>query len=206
MDAGRDILAEAAKLFDVAGIVAVGRDSVVILGLATSARRDLDDFARDEGRTFHIRGFEAHMRPLLDSLVDSVRRLGLPVDIMGHCGYPAPGDLNLKRCAVAAGVAAWGKNAMVLHPRFGPWLRLAALKIVGTALEDTGPGLDGFVQNPLCADCNACIDACPPGVLQPYYLRDTRNCLANISWLPDPGKVECCDRCWVVCPAGRPAE
>jgi ferredoxin len=206
MSVSGDVLYHAEELFDTAGITHAGGSSVLVVGLATSPERDLDDFVRDEERVFKIRGFETHMQPLLDSLVDNIRKLGISVDITGHCGYPPPDVLNLKRCAVAAGVATWGKNAMVLHPRFGPRLRLAALKIPGTMLKGTGPGLDGFAKNPLCADCNACIDACPTGVLEPYYMRDSRNCLAKITWSPDPGKVECCDRCWVVCPAGRPAE
>ena len=202
----KDVMAEAEKLFDAAGITTPGSDSFLVVGLATSPSRDLDDFVRDEEREFRIRGFETHIRPLLDLLVDSIGKLGLSAGIMEPCGYPQPNELNLKRCAVASGVADWGKNAMVLHPRFGPWLRLASLKIAGTALDGTGPDLDGFTQNPLCADCNGCIEACPPGVLEPYYMRDRRNCLANISRSPAPGKVSCCDLCWMVCPAGRPAE
>ena len=200
-----DVRAEAEKLFDAAGIATMGSDSILVVGLSTSSNRDLDDFVRDDAGVFRIRGFETHVRPKLESLVDRVRKLGLNADIMEPCGYPHPYELNLKRCAVAAGLAGWGKNAMVLHPHFGPWIRLASLKVAGTALEGTGPGLDGFSQNPLCADCNACVDACPAGVLEPYYMRDGRNCLANISRSPDPGKVECCDLCWTVCPVGRPA-
>ena len=201
-----DVMAEAEKLFDAAGITTVGGDRILVVGLATSPARDLDDFARDRDRLFRIRGFETHVRPLLNLLVDSIRMLGLSADIMEPCGYPHPDELNLKRCAVGAGVAGWGKNAMVLHPRFGPWIRLASVKMAGAALQDTGPGLDGFTRNPLCADCNACIEACPAGVLEPYYMRDRRSCLANISLSPEPGRVECCDLCWTVCPAGKPAD
>ena len=201
-----DVMAEAEKLFDAAGITPIGSDSVLVVGLTTSPGRDLDDFVRDKDRLFRVRGFETHIRPLLDLLVDSIHKLGLTAGIIEPCGYPHPDALNLKRCAVAAGVAARGKNAMVLHPRFGPRIRLASLKIAGAALEGTGPGLGGFTRNPLCADCNACIDACPAGVLEPYYMRDRRSCLANISLSPEPGRVECCDLCWTVCPVGRPAD
>jgi len=200
-----DVIVEAEGLFDAVGITTIGSDSVLVVGLATSPERDLDDFVRDEARAFRIRGFETHIRPLLDSLVDCISRLGLTAEVMEPCGYAPPDQLNLKRCAVAVGVASWGKNAMVLHARFGPWIRLASLKIAGAALQNTGPGLDGYAQNPLCADCNACIDVCPAGVLEPYYMRDRRNCLANISLSPEPGRIECCDLCWTVCPAGRPA-
>ena len=202
MSVTRDIIAEAEKLFDGTGVVPDGENSIVIVGLATSPGRDLDYFVRGEDGTVEMPGFEAYIRHPLELLTASIRRLGLNVAIMGTYGYPEGYELNLKRQAVAAGMVSWGKNAMVLHPAYGPRLRLAALKITGTILEGTGPGLDGFMTNQLCDNCNACIDACPQGVLDPYYVHDRRNCLANISWSTDPGTVDCCNRCWLVCPQG----
>ena len=168
MSAGEQVLREARKLFDAAGIVVLGGDSILIVGLETSLERDLDDFVRDEQRAFIIRGFETHLQPLLESLVDYIRGLGLSVEIAGHCGYSPPNELNLKRMAVAAGLGNWGKNAMLLHPHFGPRLRLAALRITGVALDETGPGPDVFEQPSFCQDCTACIDACPLNILEPY--------------------------------------
>jgi ferredoxin len=202
LNVGEQVLDRARKLFDAAGIVPLGGESILIVGLETSPERDLDDFIRDEKSVFTIRGFEIHFQPLLNSMVDYIRGLGLSVEITGYCGYPQGYELNLKRLAVAAGLGSWSKNAMLLHPHFGPRLRLAALRMTGTTLDRTGPGLDGFEQNPSCRECTACIDACLVGVLEPYYLRDTRACRASIAWSPDPGKVECCDLCWTVCPVG----
>ncbi len=204
MSTSERVLNEARKLFDAAGIVIINGDSILIVGLETSPERDLDNFIRDKDRVFIIRGFEIHLQPLLDSLVDYIHGLGLSVEVPGHCGYPRGDELNLKRLAVAAGLGGWGKNAMLLHPRFGPRLRLAALRITGAAMNGTGPGLDWFEQNPSCQECTACIDACPVGVLEPYYLGDTRACRASTAWSPEPGKVECCDLCWKVCPVGLP--
>lgn len=204
MSTGEQILNEARRLFDAVGIVVIDDDSILIAGLETSPERDLDDFIRDEKRIFKIRGFEIHFQPLLDSMTDFIRELGLSVEITGHCGYPQGYELNLKRLAVAAGLGRWGRNAMLLHPRFGPRLRMAALRIARATLDITGPGLDEFEQNPSCRDCTACIDACPAGVLEPYYLWDTDACRANTAWSPGPGKVECCDLCWKACPVGLP--
>jgi hypothetical protein len=202
LSTGEQILNKARKLFDAAGIAVINGDNILIVGLETSPEHDLDDFIRNEKRSFIIRGFEIHLRPSLNSLMDYIGKLGLSVEMIGHCGYPRGDELNLKRLAVAAGLGSWGKNAMLLHPRFGPRLRLAALRIAGAALDETGPGIDEFVQPLYCQDCNACIDACPVGVLEPYYLGDTRACRASTDWSPEPGKVECCDLCWKVCPVG----
>jgi len=197
------IIAEAQRLFNTAGIVSDNEDSILILGLETTPERDLDDFYRDEDGVFQILGFEKHVRPRLDSLVSFLQEQGLKAEILGHCGYPNGEVLNLKQQAVAAGLGMWGKNAMVLHPQFGLWLRLMTVKIAGTMLSTTGPGRNSHTENPLCKDCTACIDACPLGILEPYYLRDIGNCLASTSKWPQPGKTECCDLCWKACPVGR---
>ena len=56
---------------------------------------------------------------------------GLAVEIWGPYGYPWGEELNLNRQAVTAGLGRWGKNALMLHPRHGPWLRLMAVKVGG---------------------------------------------------------------------------
>ena len=70
----------------------------------------------------------------------------------------------------------WGKNAMVLHPRFGPWLCLMSVKIISTALYSTGSGKDSHDENPVCKDCIVCIDVGPVSILELYYLRDRNSC------------------------------
>jgi len=199
----KEIIIEAQRLFGAVGVTPYGGDSLLILGLVTTPERDLDDFFREgNGTFFRLRGFEAHARPRLDSLIHLIQERGLSAKTVGQCGYPRAGELNLKQQAVAAGLGSWGKNALVLHPKFGPWLRLMAVK-VGAALSPTGSGRDSHKENPLCQDCTACIDACPLGILEPYYLRDSIRCEANISNLPQKGKLVACDKCLVVCPVGK---
>jgi epoxyqueuosine reductase QueG len=201
---GGKIIKEAGKLFDAAGLVPLDTDSVLIVGIATSPDQDLDDFLRDENRAFITRGFQVYLQPKLEAMVESLHELGLSSEIWGPSGYPRGGELNLKRQAVEAGLGLWGKNSMLLHSVYGARLRLAAIKIVGASLECTGPGSDGHRDNPLCRDCNMCVNICPAGVLEPYYVWDAETCLANTSHAPVPGKVVCCDRCWSVCPVGIP--
>ena len=169
--------------------------------MATSLEQDLDDFIRDEHNRFFIPGFETHVQPRLESLVGVLRGKGLITEILGHCGYPLRGEQNLKKLAVSAGICRWGKNAMVLHSRFGSRFRLMATKIVGSALTPTGPGEDNHEENPLCQECTICIESCPVKILDPYYLRDRNHCLASTSG-KGPGKVVGCDICWTKCPVG----
>ena len=91
------IITESQRLFDAAGIVPDGEDSILILGLATTTERDLDDFFRDKDGALQIRGFETHVQPRLDSLVSFLREKGLSAEILGQGGYPLRGELNLKQ-------------------------------------------------------------------------------------------------------------
>jgi ferredoxin len=195
------ILSVATRLFDAAGIAPSRVGNILILGIATSPQQNLDEFFRDEQHAFHTPGFERIMLPRLNKVVDSLREMGVSAAIFGHCGYPEGSQLNLKRLAVASGIASWGKNAMVLHPRFGPRLRLASIRLDIPEPTCTGPGLAAVTTNQTCQDCEACINVCPEGVLDAYYIRDHRACRANTSGMP-PGPVECCSLCWQVCPAG----
>ena len=200
----KEILAEARRLFDTAGITKYGEDSLLILGLESTPQRDLDDFYRDADGVFRILGFEVHAQPKLDSLIHFIKEKGLDARLTGRCGYPTNGEKpNLKQQAVAAGLGKWGKNSLLLHPELGPRLRLMGMKVTGTDLLPTGTGRDSHEDNPLCKDCAACIDACPVGVLEPYRVRDRASCLARISKSSPKDKLVICDQCWVVCPAGR---
>ena len=198
-----NIVTEAQRLFDVVGITTYSQGNLLILGIVTTPEKDLDEFLRDEGGVFRLRGFEVHAQPRIGALIRFIREQGLSAEIWGRCGYPQGEELNLKRQAVAAGLGKWGKNSLVLHPCFGPWLRLMAVRVMEAILSPTGPGRDSHEENLLCKDCTACVDACPLSILKPYYLQNHTSCLASITRLTQPGKLLACDRCLVVCPVGR---
>lgn len=203
MSVAQAIIAQAQKLFDVAGVIPCGADSLLILGLVTSPRRDLDDFSRSEKGNVEMRGFEAYARPRLQTLVDFIRGKGLSARIIGRCGYPRPRVLNLKQQAVAAGIGGcWGKNSLVIHPRFGPWLRFMAVRVLGVSLSPMNPAGNSRKESSLCEGCTACIDACPLGIIEPYYLREAGRCLADFDNLPSAGKLVACDLCLAACPYG----
>ena len=202
MKAKEKVIGEAGVLFDAAGITSTGKDSILILGLLTSAKHDLDEFSMDKNGIFRINGFEKHVRPKLDFLVSSLQEQDPKAEVLGQCVYTAPGTSNLKLQAFAAGLGMWGKNSMVLHPRFGLRLRLMSIKIHNIVLSTNTSCTKSHTENPLCRDCNACIDACPLGILKPYYLQSVEKCLANIELSPEPGKMEYCYLCWQACSAG----
>ncbi len=90
-------------------------------------------------------------------------------------GYKAvaPGLLSYKRLAQLAGFGNFGKNALIINPTFGPWIRLTA---VLTNAEMTP---DKPFNKDLCGDCEKCIDACPVKALTPYKVDDTK-CLVGV--------------------------
>jgi len=196
------ILEKARCLFDAAGVASVNGASLVVLGLLTTPERDLDDFFRDEPGSLRLHGFEVHAVPRLEELLRFVREQGMVAELWGRCGYPRGDDLNLKQQAVVSGLGKWGKNSLVIHPEFGPWLRFMGIR-VQAALTPTGPGVDNHEENPLCEGCAACVDACPLGILKPYYLTDRSQCRASISSFPQIGRLVACDRCLAACPVGK---
>ena len=202
MNKGEDIIACARSLFDVVGVTRdpATRDTIIILGLVTTPERDLDDFVPDVTKSFW-RGFIRYAKPKLDNLLKFIKKQGFSAELVGKLGYSPSGRPNLKHLAVAAGLGRQGKNTLVINPRFGPWLRFMAVR-TNAPLALTGSGVYAKEENPDCAACRRCIEACSVGILQPYRLADTDRCLAAISG-ERRGELAICDKCVVVCPVGE---
>ena len=83
--------------------------------------------------------------------------------------YPS---LSHKRLAQLAGFGNYGKNALIINPVFGPWIRLAAV------LTDAQMIADKPFEQDLCSDCDECIGACPVDALIPYKVDDSK-CLVG---------------------------
>ncbi len=90
-------------------------------------------------------------------------------------GYKAVASdlLSYKRLAQLAGFGNFGKNALIINPTFGPWIRLA------TVLTNAEMTPDKPFEQDLCGDCENCVKACPAGALTPYKVDDTR-CLVGV--------------------------
>ena len=201
MSIEEEIMARARSLFDAVGVAAdpATGDTILIPGLVSTPERDLDEMASDGGRTI-MRGFARHARPRQDALIEFITGHGYAAGLVGHLGYPQDG-LNLKHMAVAAGLGEQGKNTLVIHPRFGPWLRFMSIR-TDAPLQLTGTGVYLKEESSLCAGCERCLEACPVGILTPYRLDDADRCLAAVS--PGrPGGVAICEDCVVVCPVGE---
>jgi len=199
-----DILEQAMELFDSAGVVTTEAGMVLILGLGSTVETNLDEAVIEDGR-FVLQGWLKHAKPRVTTLRDLIRERGFEAEAVGWWGYPMAAEvMQLKPLAVIAGLGMQGKNTLVLHPKFGPWLRLAAIR-TNAPLTPTGPGIYERRENPLCQSCQACIKACPvEGLLQPYRLLDPARCRLNISPDIDWEKAVWCDMgCVTKCPVGR---
>ncbi len=202
MSEAGEIIDYARTLFDEVG---VARDSatgetVIVLALVTTPERDLDDFVNDGVHSI-MRGFERHAEHREDELLAFIRRMGYTAELVGELGYSPSGRPNLKHLAVAAGLGRQGKSTLVISPDYGPWLRFMAVR-TNAPLEPTGPGEYIRDENPRCEGCQACIDACPVGIIEPYTVEDTGSCLAAISG-DRKGGLAICEACVVACPVGR---
>jgi epoxyqueuosine reductase len=109
-----------------------------------------------------------------------------------------------KLWAEAAGIGWQGKNTNILTREMGSWIFLGEL-VLNIELVPDSPVMD------YCGSCTACIDACPTGALEPYFL-DARKCISylTIEYRNDPIPGELapkmhnwifgCDICQDVCP------
>lgn len=201
MSVDRQIADCAGSLFDVAGVSKLpDGDSLLILGLESTAERDLDEFGHSDGE-FQIYGFEKHVGPRLDSLLSFIRDKGFIAEPVGRYGYPNKGGLNLKKEAIAAGLGKRGKSTIVLHPKYGTRLRFMAVRTDAPLEPLTGPALPDE-ENPFCDGCTICIDACPVKVLEPYRMTDTPPCLSNTDVMNEKrDRLVTCDICLHLCPA-----
>jgi epoxyqueuosine reductase QueG len=199
------ILSEAQHFFNAVGTSTTEDGNWLILGLTTSKDRDLDEFIkREDGSVNSIAaGFEKHIGPRLEQLVEFIRQLGVEAEVFGNCGYPRGHELNIKQQAVAAGLGSWGRNSLVLHPDFGLDLRFAVIKLQNTKLPSTGPDKVIYEFSPFCASCHACEQACPINIIQDGRVTDVKACLATLENMKGDEILSWCRNCIDVCPVGK---
>jgi epoxyqueuosine reductase QueG len=85
----------------------------------------------------------------------------------------AVGEFSLRHAAVAAGLGAFGRHNLVVHPRFGS-------RVVFTAvLTDLDLPPDPPFEGSLCSDCGLCVQSCPGAALSEAGKTDVLKCLKN---------------------------
>jgi len=198
------ILSEAQRLFDAVGISTAEDGNWLILGLTTSKDRDLDEFLRlEDGSVNFVAGFEKHVKPRLEQLVEFIRQLGINAQVFGNCGYPRGHELNIKQRAVAAGLGSWGRDSLLLHPEFGPNLRFAVIKLYNTQFPSTGSERVIYEFSHFCASCDMCQQACPINIIQDGRVTDVKACLSALENMTGDKILSWCRACIDACPAGK---
>jgi len=108
--------------------------------------------ARDLMRAIRLEGYEATLSP----------------DLASH-----------KRIARLAGIGNYGKSALIISPRYGPWLRFGIV-LTDAELEPSRP-----FEKDLCGRCQRCVTACPAGALKPYAV-NANACLVGLTRVKNP--------------------
>jgi epoxyqueuosine reductase QueG len=99
------------------------------------------------------------------------------IHALKEAGFKAialPELVTHKRAALLAGIGAYGKNSMIINPKYGLTLRFYGV-ITNARLRLSKPS-----QEDLCQDCERCVLACPTKVLRPYVMTDPRKCLVDM--------------------------
>ena len=178
--------------------------SVVVFGiLSTDDSYELE--VRVEGGGYEWPGYNP-----LDSIDCGATRLleGEGYRVVYPYAVSAPN--SYKRVFRLAGIGAFGKNSLIISPKYGPWLRFSYF-LTNAELEPDEP-----FEEDLCKDCMRCVKACPVGALKPYVV-DPERCLVGVQWRPPvpkrlrpvleqyepqltPATHVMCTRCQIVCP------
>jgi len=190
----RKIVEYTRSLFDAVGVV----NNFLILGLESRVERNLDTFIWN-GKDWKFPGFYQYFTPKTRSVIQRIREKGFRAQQIRYS------KLNIKELAVKAGLGKWGKNSLVIHPEFGPWLRFVAIE-TDAPLPQAPPIRNSRLVFPGCENCNRCLKACPVnGLLKPFRLKPKEKCLAYIQLTipptisPTATVLRRCDKCLTAC-------
>jgi epoxyqueuosine reductase QueG len=142
---------------------------------------------------------EAHaMDRLVRLFIASITLKGMAFLSDNGCGISFHRPQH-KLSAFEAGIGAYGRSGLILHPALGNRLRLGVI-LTDAVLEPDGR-LEGFEP---CESCDLCIKACPAKAFdpaKPYPHSFTRaTCASKRAEIED--KELYCHNCYAVCPAG----
>jgi epoxyqueuosine reductase len=133
--------------------------------------------------------------------------------------YVDTGPVLERSWAARSGIGFVGKNAMLISPRHGNWLFLAAVltKVAFTPDQPVQTKAPASAIGSLCGTCTRCLSACPTNAFPQPGVVDARRCISyqtieNKGVIPRelrPGignRIYGCDICLEVCPWNRFAQ
>lgn len=142
--------------------------SVIVFGIPSTDDADEIEIKRSDGRL----DYPGYL-PISVIMSDLMR-------VIRSCGFEACAPsvyASYKRIARLAGIGNYGKNAMIIHPKYGPWLRF------GAVLTDAPLAPDPPFEGDLCGKCERCLRSCPADALEPYMV-DPERCLVGVATTP----------------------
>ena len=200
------------------GLVLPGARSVIMLGVnywPGALRQDGPVWAR---YAVH-EDYHATIKPALVEAGRAIEEI-FGVGPEAHRWYVDTGPVLERGWAAKSGLGFAGKNAMLISPRFGNWLFLAAI-LSQVELAPDAPlraQRSGFADTGLlCGKCTRCLDACPTQAFAAPGVVDARRCISYLTIehkgiIPRdlrPGigaRIYGCDVCLEVCPWNRFAQ
>lgn len=144
--------------------------SVILFGIVSTDDADEIEIRRSDGRL----DYPGYM-PISIIMRDQIR-------LLRDYGFEARAPsvyASYKRIAQLAGIGGYGKNALIIHPKYGPWLRF------GAVLTDAPLAPDKPYEGDPCGKCERCLQACPAEALEPYVV-DPGRCLVGVTTTPNP--------------------
>ena len=155
---------------------------------------------------------DALLRDACWRTVELLRRAGWRATIPRNLGYGVDDpshSISFKKAAVLAGFGAFGRNQLVIHPDWGPWLMLR------TVVTDADFEPDRPLSFAPCVDCDLCVLGCPGGAL-PGQGFERDHCFAATGYrmmkeggsvphvlAPSPHGFVNCEECLRACPVGE---
>lgn len=186
--------------------------SIIVAGVPYMMRTPSDSLPQYQGPYIFLSRYWRHARRVYVSLgrliAEYLQKQGIEAKEAGHRSIP------IKPAAVRAGLANYGKNAIVYNKHFGSWVWWFAV-LTEAELEITEAD-----DEDICGECDRCIKACPMGAIHEPYRLDFQMCRVYLSHssLQDVGEIadslkekmgNClcgCEICQDVCPLNRKVE
>ena len=148
---------------------------------------------------------DAMLRDACWRAVEILRDAGCRAAIARNLRYGADDPrhhLSYKKAGVLAGLGAFGRSQLLIHPAWGPWLRLRVV-VTDAALPPDAP-----IDLSPCYGCRLCVEACPSGALaeegfdraacENFYGEPASHTVAQLS----PNGYINCEECMRACPVG----